>query len=820
MLDSGSVCFALLSCGAYGAVDRIKAYTGVEKHELILFIAYVASLHDIGKCHPAFQAKDPATRERLEAAGLLSGITQGDIDHVRHEAESAVILKRLLTHRLASKKSIRQIAAITACHHQGREEVFTNIPDPVNRAFYEAAQAELEALCFRQFPFREAPNLPDCGHTDAVCTLICGLVILSDWLASGFMTEPNDAETDKDAYAALSRSRAEALINELGFADTGTLAPTDRYDALFPFIHTPRPMQVQAARLAKERPSLLLIEAPTGEGKTEASIIAASQMGEGTRGLYYALPTAATSNAMYTRLQAVSESKVRLLHSAAWLTDAVAERTDAVMDAPERRDWFTPLKRGLLAANAVGTVDQAMLAALHVNYGVLRLLGLSGKVLVIDEIHAYDSYMSKIIDRLLSWCAALQVPVVLLSATLPCSRRNSLLAAYTGKDPNLQSRTYPLITSVKDGVVTETDGGEVSFRRELYLERQTCLEDAEATAQLAVRKVQNGGCCCVIVNTVAAAQQTYTAIKLAAGAELWLGVLHARLPAGVRLQREKLCDSLFGKRGARPKRAILVSTQIVEQSCDYSFDFMISQIAPIDLLLQRAGRLQRHAGIGLCGLVPPVLTILVPKGKDFGASSAVYYAYLLEKTQAYLLQNDRIDIPNGVRAAIEYVYDGEPLDAELKNWYERSFNMELQAATAEAVMLRSPQSDTFGLYARLGRSNNADDMDALNAVTRLGEPSVQVLLLDENCLPTAAQMQSLSLDAVKELLRQGVTLRRSQFPNIGSSGYLSPMEGGGKLSHCWIVPMRNNVYQGKNAYATLVYTLSDELGLVIERRKN
>ena len=128
---------------------------------------------------------------------------------------------------------------------------------------------------------------------------------------------------------------------------------------------------------------------------------------------------------------------MRLLHAMAWLVEQQSVQPDVIQTEDERsaRKWLEPMRRGMLESNAVGTVDQAMLAVMMVKYGVLRLLGLAGKVLVIDEIHAYDTYMSGILLCLLQWCKALEIPVVLLSATLPLAKKQQLLSVFTDETP-------------------------------------------------------------------------------------------------------------------------------------------------------------------------------------------------------------------------------------------------------------------------------------------------------------------------------------------------------------------------------------------------
>lgn len=214
-----------------------------------------------------------------------------------------------------------------------------------------------------------------------------------------------------------------------------------------------RPLQKEVERLflqTEERISLVLLEAPMGEGKTEAGLYAALQMARQWKktGFYVGLPTSATANQMAGRMRELlafhgREEPVRLLHAMAWLVDGETPGDPVIHteDAAIARRWLEPLRRGLLSSYAVGTVDQAMMAVLPVKYGVLRLLGLSGKALVIDELHAYDVYMSEILFCLLQWCRALEIPVVLLSATLPPEKSAS---CYLRSGPSTQTALIPL----------------------------------------------------------------------------------------------------------------------------------------------------------------------------------------------------------------------------------------------------------------------------------------------------------------------------------------------------------------------------------------
>ena len=217
---------------------------------------------------------------------------------------------------------------------------------------------------------------------------------------------------------------------------------------------------------------------------------------------------------------------------------------------------------------------------------------------MIDEIHAYDTYMQTIIERLLSWCRALSVPVILLSATLPQGKKQSLISAYMGKNASESNRSfssdYPLITYI-DGnhTVKQEPVREVYMRRCFAIETRSYYDDAERTAELAISQAATGGCICVLVNTVKKAQRVYSCLRDKCH-RTDLMLFHARFPAGTRREIEKRCISSFGKEQQnRPKAAILVATQVMEQSIDADFDAMITDLAPIDLLLQRMGRVHR-----------------------------------------------------------------------------------------------------------------------------------------------------------------------------------------------------------------------------------
>lgn len=385
-------------------------------------------------------------------------------------------------------------------------------------------------------------------------------------------------------------------------------------------------------------PGLLIIEAPMGNGKTEASLLCAEVMAakSGAGGVAYLLPTMATSNAMFSRveewLKTVPDSKggsmksMQLLHSKAalnpdysklrsWGSTWMGDEAKAnVEEGVVAHQWFAGKKRGLLSSFVVGTVDQLLMAALKVKHVQLRHLGLAGKVVVVDEVHAYDAYMNTYLDRILTWLGAYGVPTILLSATLPANRRDELIHAYRGRDRKSARNNsrrkdipqapceesgcpaYPLITTTTYAGVL--DQGMYRTCEDLSAGSNVIVQEMEDDDRTLVSQLNDllsdGGCVCVLRDTVSRAQSTYQQLKKAFGASC-VKLVHSRFIAVDRMRNDAELLRLLGPDSdSRPDKLIVVGTQVIEQSLDIDFDAMITDIAPIDLLLQRMGRLHRH----------------------------------------------------------------------------------------------------------------------------------------------------------------------------------------------------------------------------------
>ena len=188
-----------------------------------------------------------------------------------------------------------------------------------------------------------------------------------------------------------------------------------------------------------------------GMGKTEAALYAAYRMLEQGKagGIYFALPTQLTSNKIHDRVNAFlsrillqdSPQAPLLLHGKAWLKTFSEQEMGE--DAAPGKPWFQSGKRGLLAPFAVGTIDQALMAVIRVRHSAVRAFWLAGKVVIIDEIHSYDTYTGTIVDKLVTLLRDLHCTVIILSATLTQSRRAAFLGAHQPVRTD-----YPLITAV------------------------------------------------------------------------------------------------------------------------------------------------------------------------------------------------------------------------------------------------------------------------------------------------------------------------------------------------------------------------------------
>jgi CRISPR-associated endonuclease/helicase Cas3 len=602
---------------------------------------------------------------------------------------------------------------------------------------------------------------PEPSNISAAIMALTGFTILCDWIGSDATHFKCQCGESLEQYVPESELRARRAADADGFFAVCQSAAPLAFVDLFPDKVPPRSLQTAVDAVPTEAllgPCLAILEAPTGEGKTEAALALAHRIAQarGSDELYYALPTMATSNQMFVRLQTHLyerlglETQVKLVHGQAFLVEddlRIAPMEDAgKAHSQAAQDWFGAKKRSLLAAFGVGTIDQVELAVLNVRHTALRMIGLAGKVVILDEVHAYDIYMTTILEALLGWLRALDTSVIILSATMPLLRRAALARAY-GVDASAMVSVldYPSLWILGEGGSYYSASQEISSRPMPPIALGALhwgddQESTEAKARWLLDAVAKGGCVCWMTNLVRRAQSMFDALDHLAGPDVDRMLLHAQMPLMERQNREK---ELVGKYGPgcenRPERGVVVGTQVLEQSLDLDFDVLVSDLAPIDLLLQRAGRLHRHVRSRPAEHTFPRLWINVPLSEAnelcLEPDCRVYAAFMLSQTWDTLHYRTEIVLPRDYRPLVEMVYGftdlppGHPFQSEWRDLKKQEAN-----ATAQARLRLLPDADPRWAFssrmARLQFEENENSAAWIVAQTRLGEESVTVLPLE------------------------------------------------------------------------------------------
>jgi len=792
--------------------------------------AFLVGLHDIGKADSCFQHQIPDFSDELVKAGYP--VTA--VARCRHERISARFIKEKLTEAGFERMVADAVSRSVVVHHGYWNETARDVGLEYAEAQNQLCRILQRVLDLQALPSEGPLDLSSFGMR------LAGHVVLCDWIASNekfFGDARLKNVDDPEGYFARAREVAREWVGGLGFdrdRQAGKAAC---------IVKTARPIQ-QTLLDTDIPPGLVIIEAPMGEGKTEAAwILAEKWRDKGYHGMYMALPTMATSDSLHGRYRDDYLKKLgrgedaKLVHGMAWLRDEkepakpweVGEPGD---DRSLAAAWFRPTRRAMLAAHGVGTVDQAMLAGMNVKFGFLRLYGLADRVLVIDEVHAYDAYMSAIIARLLQWGACLKIPVILLSATLSAKQRAGMIEAYgaIGGDPGLDA-AYPLITVTEAGKkALPPIKANASSSRTLKIEIPPgLLGDAKKTAAKAAELVKNGGCCCVILNTVKHAQAVYKNLPK----DMPKLLFHSRFTAADRESITKQVLDKFGKgrwegegenrkfkAAERPDKFVLVATQVVEQSLDVDFDHMISEIAPMDLLLQRSGRIKRHARTKAGKLKErgddergqPALHVLLPatekKQKDgtmkaveqpeFGSSQKIYERYPLLTTLGQLRSeagNDEISVqlPLQFRPLIETTYpDDLPSDApdDLKEAKQKWDDLQ-EDLTAQAgeFLLCEPMADEFDPVGADEMGDDSDDGNGWRGRTRLGLEDVLVIPVE----PVELQKLKngdIGTDKARDLYQRSVKIPPHYWPPRPAKGHDRPVLGENKLRGIWLLPAK------------------------------
>jgi CRISPR-associated endonuclease/helicase Cas3 len=604
-----------LNVGAVGKTilsHLSEAVTALPPSSAALLIAG----HDLGKISPGFLLKSPIWREQWQGALKLEAPSIYESSHAK---TSQKVIASLYA------KPPRWLMALGG--HHGKYLCADARPTAgiIGEEPFHTLRSELLELLKCHFG-----NLPSEEKIEKGPRLhwFTGLMIFSDWIGSNTTWFPLHQDGEDPASA---ESKAQTAINEIGwhqrFVKSGL-----RFQQLFD-MPEPRPLQ-ETLHQAVDVPGLYIVEAPMGDGKTEAALLAAyRRWTEGEeRGIYFALPTQLTSNRIHERVLTFlsrvvsSPSSIALVHGNAWPTEnrikplnpTSPEQTteDEEPDqALQSNRWFSDSRRSMLAPFGVGTIDQALMAILPVKFSALRLFALAGKVIVIDEVHSYDPYTSALVDRAVKWLLEVKCTVIVLSATLTKARRAALVKAAGAQETTI-SESYPLLTKVPTGC---TEAQSIKIPAPSLPTKTVALSFLPALSDdwlsQAVHAAEQKACVLIIRNTIALATQSFDELKSRCrdrGIEF--GLIHSRFSQFDRQKNEEHWMQLLGKNPSkRPANgAILIGTQVLEQSVDIDADLLITDLAPTDLILQRIGRLHRHHRVRPAGYENPRCLILHP----------------------------------------------------------------------------------------------------------------------------------------------------------------------------------------------------------------
>ncbi|HEX3787514.1 MAG TPA: CRISPR-associated helicase Cas3' [Pseudonocardiaceae bacterium] len=771
------------------AIDLPDGLAGVRR-----IAHWLAAVHDVGKASPAFAVQVKQLADRMHKYGLIASpalARDPQRSRVNHALVGHVTVQDWLVseHNFPRRTIAAQLAGVVGSHHGVTPEgvqltLVRERPDLTGTGTWEHARVtHLERAT-------AGVGGPDVLRTyrDVVLSkpsqvLLTAIVIVADWIASNPHHLPlyPISETDRPPETPDASRTAHRVARGWKRLDLpprwaaqalGTDVDQvfrDRFDRPD---DQPRPVQRAAVEVAAAQagPGLVVIEAPMGAGKTEAALLAAEVLAHasGADGCFVALPSQATSDAMFDRVLRWldvlpgrvdgADVTVNLAHGKAHLNDtyaglvsdgqftAIGETDEGALIAHQ---WLSGRKKAVLASFVVGTIDQVLFAGLKSRHLMLRHLALAGKVVIIDEVHAYDVYMSQYLDRVLHWLGAYRVPVVLLSATLPVARRGELLRAY---DSGAQTPTSAGTDHDPGYPVVLSSGNRPPHPVEFSPERTTVhldhlADDLDALVDHLRAHLVEGGCAVVVRNTVARVQETADRLADEFGIDQ-VTVNHSRFLSCDRARIDRQLLRQFGPPGtdtARPPLHIVVASQVVEQSLDVDFDLLVTDLAPVDLVLQRMGRLHRHrrdrptpVTQARCALVGVEDWSGTPVTAVRG-SRRVYGEHPLLRSAALLTDRTSITLPTEIAPLVQRAYDEHRLGPA--SWQDLMESARVAAEhrsrarqeRARDFLLGETTPNNRGLVGWLHAGvGDADDDHRGLAQVRDGEETLEVLVVQRD----------------------------------------------------------------------------------------
>lgn len=684
-------------------------------------VQFLGAVHDIGKATPCFQTLPGYNNSYDLNQFLLGQLEESGFKGIFHFNDT---FKKNSPHALAgqfllSKYGVNSgLASIIGSHHgrpiddlsiiKSQVSYLSNYfqtedsTDPVYK-LWQLEQCKIFDYALAASRFKSVEDLPE--FSQAGLFLLSGLLIMADWIASNENYFPLFLVNTNYSVDQLARLKSgwEKWFKTFPIERLENKSINNIYLDRFGF--SPRDFQLKVSETIENtiEPGIIILEAPMGEGKTEAALVLAEQLmkKKDRSGIFFGLPTQATSNGIFPRIlewldnyvdHTFEVASLQLVHGKANLNntfDLLKHGKSAFSHHKEDKarnieidgdlnheetvivnQWFTGRKTSSLDDFVVGTVDQFLMVSLKQKHLALRHLGFSRKVVIIDEVHAYDAYMDQYLQEALVWMGAYDVPVIILSATLPTKKREDFVRAYMkgkgikGKNLSLnemiiQSEDYPLMTFSEGKSVKQLNHFGQSNRSLSVTIKKISSDDLVDLLNLLMDR---GGVIGLILNTVKRAQDLAEKCNDLFGEER-VFLIHSKYLATHRIQKEEELLREIGKNAVRPTSKLIIGTQVIEQSLDIDFDCLISDLAPMDLLIQRLGRLHRHKIKRPKALMKPLLYVLdTSESYEFETGSKhIYGDYLLAKTQLYL--PDEIFLPDDISSLVQKVYQEEEIVA-------------------------------------------------------------------------------------------------------------------------------------------------------------
>lgn len=743
---------------------------------------FLGYLHDLGKASASFQYKRTFPVDKDLDQVIYDKLSWGSFDLSYNDSINPPRHDELGEYILNKYKINQTISSIIGAHH-GRpiEEKWNDDIIGKEKSIYQTNDSNsLEYKGWddiHRFLINDALGKSEIQSIEnlliipeKIQVIYSGLLIMADWIASNENYFPLIGVEDKDLEENRLENGFSKWLSEKTRAWEPQIADTNNmFDERFGF--EPRSEQKVLGDLVKtiDQPGILIYEAATGSGKTEASLLAAEILAKksGRNSLFFALPSQATSNSIFSRVKKWLENlyqedkegkSIRLIHGKASYNDEFSSlrptKTVYEDDAGgvSVNKYFAGNKLSILDDFTVGTIDQLLLMSLKQKHLMLRHLGFSNKVVIIDEVHAYDTYMNVFLDETIKWLAAYNVPVIILSATLPTQRRNQLIKSYVigqGKSYKRMQKpeeyeiekNYPLLSyTSEEGIHQFKDFVKKESKK--YDIIKLSKDTSDDIVKLIKKEACDGGIFGIIVNTVRKCQNLAKKLIEEFGEDK-VEVLHSSFISNEKIQKEEKLLNTIGKNAKRPEFKIIIGTQVIEQSLDIDFDVLYTDLAPMDLLIQRIGRLHRHRyNKRIERFKNPKVYVMNCSDYDFDKGSTyVYQSYFLMRTE-YFLPNE-IDIPEDVSNLVQEVYSREDIDIDdkylgdyigYKNEYESVIRN--KKAKAKVFCLHDPKKITRedkNIKNWISNSNDASELSDMKASCQVrdGIDSVEFICLQE-----------------------------------------------------------------------------------------